>query len=296
MMRKVLMRKTLASLLLAACAFPVGAATIPVDENLVALFADMHVTEDAQQPHQRAGLAQCVQDVLACHPRPANVLFYGDLSFNHGATNDYRLFNELVKPLEDAGIRWSACMGNHDRRAAYLSVFPDRHGAPPLVPERLVTVVKTPHADFILLDSCLEGSVNGSLDGAQRAWLQATLTHAEKPVFVGAHHSLAETGVAGLMASNAVCAAYIHGHHHNWKPQQEKGVETLCLPSTGHWGDIGYVLVKLSSAGAVFTLYQRDYYTPRPAAKPAEAKPEWQQRVQKNNGSQWNVVFTQQKK
>lgn len=68
-------------------------------------------------------------------------------------------------------------------------------------------------------------------------------------------------------------------------------METLCLASTGHWGDIGYVLAKLDAYGAVFTLHQRDYYTPRPAAKPEDAKPEWRQRAQRNDGSQWRVSF-----
>ena len=291
MMRTVPHRMVWLALVLTVCASVGRADHVPLDENLVALFADTHVTADRNNPHQRAGLSQSVRDVLACNPRPANVLFYGDLSFSLGATNDYRLLKKLVKPLEDAGIRWSACMGNHDRHAAYLSVFPERKGAPPPVPDRLVTVVKTPHADFILMDSCLEGPVNGGIDDAQRAWLQETLAHCAKPVFVGAHHPIRETGVAGLMASNTVCAAYIYGHNHAWKQQREEGVETLCLPSTGHWGDIGYVLVKLSDEGAVFTLYQRDYYTPRPAAKPEDAKPEWKQRVQANNGSQWHVTF-----
>jgi hypothetical protein len=262
-----------------------------LDENLVALFADLHVTAQADQPHQREGLSLAVRDILACRPRPANVLFYGDLSFNHGETNDYRLLSERVKPLEEAGIRWSACLGNHDRRAAYRSVFPERSSERALVAGRLVTVVNTAHADFILLDSCLEGPVNGGLDDAQRVWLQETLARAAKPVFVGAHHPITETGVAGLMASNAVCAAYIYGHKHMGKQQREAGVETLCLPSTGHWGDIGYVLVKLSPEGAVFTLHQRDYYAPRPAVKPEDAKPEWKQRVKKNDGSQWSVPF-----
>jgi hypothetical protein len=295
-MRRSLTRYALLSLFLAAGALLGMADAVPLDENGVALFADLHVTADASQPHQRAGLTKCILDVLACNPRPANVLFYGDLSFNHGDTNDYRLLKTLVKPLEDAGIRWSACLGNHDRRAAFFSVFPERKGEPPLVPGRLVTVVKTPHADFILLDSCLEGPVNGGIDEVQRAWLQEAVAHAAKPVFVNAHHPIAETGVAGLMASNAVCAAYIYGHNHAWKMKKEAGVETLCLPSTGHWGDIGYVLVKLSGDGADFTLYQRDYYVPRPAAKPEDVKPEWTQRVQKNNGSQWRVEFKRQKK
>ena len=290
-MKTVMTRVAFFALLLTANASLGRAGDVPLDENLVALFADLHVTSDKNNPHQRAGLSQNVRDVLACNPRPAHVLFYGDLSFNHGATNDYRLLKELVKPLEDVGIRWSACFGNHDRREPFFAVFPERRGEPPLVPGRMVSVVKTPHADFFLLDSCLEGPVNGAIDEAQRAWLKETFTHAAKPVFVGAHHPINETGIGGLMASNAVCAAYIYGHNHNWKQQKEEGVETLCLPSTGHWGDIGYVLVKLTGEGAVFTLHQRDYYTPRPAAKPEDAKPEWKDRVQKNDGIQWRVTF-----
>lgn len=290
-MREFMRRRGFLALVLAAGVSAWGADKVPLDENAVALFADLHVTADKNNPHQRAGVAQRVQDVLACSPRPANVLIYGDLAFNRGETNDYRLLKELLKPLDDAGIRWHACFGNHDRRAPFLSVFPERQALSPLAPDRLVSVVNTPHADFVLLDSCLEGPVNGGLDEAQRAWLAKTLSAFKKPVFVGAHHPLKETGVGGLLASNAVYAAYIYGHNHFWKPQTEAGVDTLCLPSTGHWGDIGFVLVKLDAEGATFTLHQHDFYTPRPAAKPEDAKPEWAERVKKNDGSQWRALF-----
>ena len=282
-------RRMFLSLTLAACAAAGIAADVPLDPNLVALFADLHATTRADNPHQREGLARCIRDVLALNPRPANVLFYGDLSFNHGDTNDYRQLKVLVKPLEEAGIRWSAALGNHDRRASFFSVFPERREASPRVPDRLVSVVNTPYADFILLDTCLEGPVNGGLDETQRAWLRETLARSARPVFVGAHHPLKEAGVGGLLAASPACAAYLYGHNHAWRPQAEGGVETLCLPSTGHWGDIGYVLVKLSDAEAVFTLHQRDYYTPRPAAKPEDVKPEWTARVAKNDGSRWRV-------
>ena len=290
-MRRMLARRTLLALACAACATMGGAVIVPLDESLVALFADLHVTADANNPHQRAGLAQRVREVLALNPRPANVLFYGDLSINVGATNDYRVLKELVQPLDDAGVRWHACFGNHDRRAAFQSVFPDRLADKPLVPDRVVTVVKTPHADFILLDSSREGPVNGEIDAVQRTWLKETLAGYIKPVFIGAHHPLKETGVADLMAANPWCKGYLYGHNHTWKQQREAGVETLCLPSTGHWGDIGFVLVKLSDNDAVFTLHQCDFYSPRPAAKPEAAKPEWKERVKKNDGSQWRVSF-----
>jgi len=293
-MKSMMTRRVFLLSALAAVAVAGIAADVPLDPNLVALFADLHVTSQPNNPHQREGVARCVRDVLACNPRPANVLFYGDLSFNHGDTNDYRLLRELVRPLEEAGVRWSACLGNHDRRGAFLSVFPERKEASPPVPGRLVSRVQTPHADFILLDSCLEGPVSGGIDDAQRAWLQKTLSVANKPVFVGAHHPLGETGVAGLLAAQAWCKGYLYGHNHAWRQQQELGVETLCLPSTGHWGDIGYVLVKLSADEAVFTLSQRDCYAPRPASKPEDVKPEWKERVQKNDGSQWRASLLPQ--
>jgi len=285
-MKWILTQITLLSLVLAASGF---ADTVPLDDNLVALFSDLHVTTQAGNPHQREGFSQCVNAVIACNPRPANALFFGDLAFQIGDPDDYRLLKALVKPLEDAGIHWHACFGNHDRRAAFFSVFPERQQASPPVTDRLITIVTTPHADFILLDSCLEGPVNGAIDDAQRAWLQTTLSHATKPVFVGAHHPLKETAIADLLAANACCKGYVFGHVHAWKQQRQQDVHTLSLPSTGHWGDIGYVLVKLSADEAVFTLNQRDYYTPRPAATPEEIQPKWLERVQKNAGSQWRV-------
>ena len=144
-------RRFLLGILTGFAALAGQAADVPLDPNRVALFADLHATTDKNNPHQRAGLAACIRDVLVLNPRPANVLFYGDLSFNHGDTNDYRLLKELVKPLEDNGIRWSACFGNHDRREPFFAVFPE-HRAATAVPGRLVSRIETPHADFILLD------------------------------------------------------------------------------------------------------------------------------------------------
>lgn len=264
-------------------------AKVPLDPNLVALFADTHLTTRPDNPHQRAGLARCIDEVLACNPRPAHVLFYGDLSFNHGDTNDYQLMKTMVAPLEAAGIRWHATMGNHDRRAAFLSVFPECAKEKPCVPGRLVSLIETPYADFILLDSCLEGPVNGGMDEAQRTWLQAQLSGRQKPVFVGAHHPIKETDIGGLLAASPACKGYIFGHHHTWNKSTSEGVETLCLPSTGHWGDIGYVMVKLNANEALFSLKLHDHYSPRPAATPEQAKPEWAARIKKMMGSQWRV-------
>lgn len=281
----MLTRRCFLAALLTAAAMAGRAGDVALDPDLVVLFADTHCTAQEKNTHQREGLAHCVREVLALNPRPAHVLLYGDLSFGHGETNDYRVLKALLGPLEAAGVRWHACFGNHDRRGPFGAVFPEVAGRRQVVAGRLVTVVETPHADFILLDSCLEGPVNGGIDEAQRAWLAETLRGYAKPVFVGAHHPLKETGVGGLLAATPRCKGYIYGHRHTWQQQAEEGVETLCLPSTGHWGDIGYVLVRLSAEEAVFTLRQHDFYAPRPG----EAKPEWQARVKRNDGSRWRV-------
>ena len=273
---------------------PAIAEQLSLDENRVALLADLHVTSAAKPTYQREGVARCIQDILASRPRPANVLVYGDLAYNQGETNDYRALKKLFAPLEEAGIRWHACLGNHDRRGPFRNVFNAVKPEDSPVPGHLVSVVKTPHADFILLDSCLEGPVRGGIDEAQRTWLAKTLQNQTKPVFIGAHHPIDETELGPLLASNACCRAYLYGHNHAWRPQTMMGVETLCLPSTGHWGDIGYVMVTLTPEQALFTLHQRDYYAPRPAERPEDVKPEWTQRVRKNDGSQWSVSLRQQ--
>ena len=264
-------------------------ADVPLDADLVALFSDLHVSAGPSGRRQREGLARCVREVLDCNPRPAHVLFFGDLSLDHGETNDYRVLKALVRPLEESGVAWHACFGNHDRREPFFAVFPERRTAEAAITNRMVSVVSTPHANFVLLDSCLEGPVGGAVDDAQRAWLRETLVIGRNPMFVGAHHPLRETAVAEVLLSSGHCAGYVYGHNHVWKPERQMDIGTLGLPSTGHWGDIGYVLVKISVDEAVFTLHQFDFYAPQPAARPEEAKAEWRERTAKNNGLQWRV-------
>jgi hypothetical protein len=285
----------------AACALArsgTAAAGAPgTDPNRLVLLADTHVTPKPNSPWQREGLARCVREILALSPRPANVILYGDLAYLVGNPEEYVLLKELLGPLDAAGVRWHPVMGNHDRRGPFYAAFPERR-AETRVPDRVVSVVETPRADFILLDSCLApsdaagqpGPVPGGIDDRQAAWLRDTLSACKKPVFVGAHHPIHETRVGPLLAATPAVAGYIHGHDHAWRTHgKDPAVPTLCLPSTGHWGDIGHVVVDLAEGEARFTLAQHDYYTPRPAATPDAVKPEWKARVQKNDGQTWKT-------
>lgn len=282
----------------AACAIPhIGwaASGAKVDKTRLVLLSDTHITPKETSPWQREGMKRCINEILAMQPRPANVIIYGDLAYLVGNPEEYVLLKELLKPLAEAGIAWHPVMGNHDRRKAFYDVFAEFRGKSP-VEDRVVSIVETPQADFILLDSCLaasdavggKGPVQGAIDDTQMAWLREVISKYQKPVFVGAHHSLSETKVGQLLLSNPQVVGYIHGHHHAWNTVGKfPALPQLCLPSTGHWGDIGYTMVDLAGADANFTLVQHDYYTPRPAAKPEDIKPEWKARVKRNQGAKW---------
>jgi hypothetical protein len=301
-MAKLITRRFFLAQTAAACALTHSGCAVfrtsaGTDPNRLVLLSDTHVTPKPESPWQRDGLARCIQDILDMTPRPANVILFGDLAYLVGNPEEYVLLRELIAPLDAAGIRWHPVMGNHDRRGAFYAAFPERK-ARSRVPDRVVSVVETPRANFILLDSCLSpsdaagknGTVSGGIDDLQAAWLRAALAASKKPVFVGAHHPIHETLVGPLLAATPLASGYIHGHDHAWRTHgKDPAIPTLCLPSTGHWGDIGHVVVDLADGEACFTLAQHDYYMQRPAATPDAVKPEWKNRVKANDGKTWNA-------
>ena len=231
--------------------------SIPLDENIVAIFSDTH-TQVPITTHQPQRLIQCVKAVLNMNPRPANLLIYGDVAYLQGRVEEYQLFKRIIAPIDKAGIKWEAAMGNHDRLNNFYTVFPERKEEKPLVADRYVHVVKTPRADFILLDSYMQGQVRGEIRPDQKAWLEDRLkTYAgtAKSVFVGCHHPIHETELQELLTSCPNCAGYIHGHWHRWSSHAVDNLPTLCFGSTGHWGDCGYALAHLSEKDALFVPY-----------------------------------------
>ena len=76
-------------------------------------------------------------------------------------------------------------------------------------------------------------------------------------------------------------------HHEGWG-KDAREFRTLCLPSTGHWGDIGYVVFRTSPGRAVAELYQDDYFFPSPPGpgkwSPDVRSPVWDRIVAENRG------------
>ena len=229
---------------------------------------------------------------------------FGDLAWLWGNKMDYACSALYLKLLEDAGIPVTICMGNHDRRSTFLEVHP-KYAQTTKVPGRIVSVVDAGAVDFLMLDG-LQGTddrgpkdmgpVPGALSKDQQDWVMDALPKWKKPVFVCSHFPVHELKAGGkpldkLLIASPKVAGYIHGHDHRWYTRfMRKGwaytqiKRTLCLPSTGHWGDIGYALMRTEGDKATVSLRQRDFYYPRPEPMDPTDREIWQIVVRENQG------------
>ena len=102
-----------------------------VDPAKFVIMSDIHICgelndngESKYYPNNPKCFNQQVVDILSMRPLPANVLVFGDVAWDYGLEEDYRYAAELLRQVEEAGIRVTLGMGNHDRRAAFFKVFP----------------------------------------------------------------------------------------------------------------------------------------------------------------------------
>ena len=304
-----------------------GCSTMPVfgklrkDETLIAILSDCHVGNWNSTKYQGVKFAECVARVLALDPLPAKMLIPGDLAYLWGRKEDYELARRLLQPVVDAGIEVTIGMGNHDRRENFLEYWPEYADRSP-VSGRIVSKVRGVHFDYIMADTLDQPTETdkwitpGTIDNAQREWLKAECAAAKRPLLVLAHHPACELGTPGKGSTSTSarkfgelimgtkekptnCCGYIHGHDHRWyvtrslRHWSEGRVgQTAGLPSTGHWGDIGYCLLREYPDRAELTLVQYDYFSPKPLSADVAPNPEWQAIVRDNAGKRCTFVPT----
>jgi len=239
--------------------------SIPVDKNFIVILSDLHIGVDAMKTGYAANndqkVSAIIDKILAMNPRPGHVLIYGDLAYDCGTVADYKMIQPILGRFDEAGIPWTTIYGNHDRRVPFAEVFSEKVAVTE-IPDRLVNVVQTPLADFIMLDSLNEGTVESKGDTNQKEWLEQKLAEEEKAgrrVYVGSHHPSGEAGfLETVKAAPAVCG-YICGHLHYWKPGEVDGVPHLVLPSTSYKEPpLGFVTLRLGEDKDVFTLITND--------------------------------------
>jgi len=223
-----------------------------VDENCWALFSDIHIAEDqtkaARGINMTNNLKGVSREVLELPARPARLLISGDCAFNSGEEGDYATLTELLRPLREAGLPIDLTVGNHDNRAHFWNALTDTKAAQRPLADRNVAVIKTPLANWFVLDS-LEKTLQtpGFLGDSQLAWLAQQLdADARKPAIVVAHHNTTLLGPAKLALKDTdklveilrprkQVKAYIFGHTHVWQYKQDKsGIHLINLPPVAY--------------------------------------------------------------
>ena len=289
------------------------------DETLAAILSDCHVGAWKSPDYQGVKFAECIARVLALDPLPAKMFILGDLAYLWGRKEDYELSRRLLQPVVDTGIEITIGMGNHDRRENFLERWPEYADRSP-VGGRIVSKVRGAHFDYIMADTLDQPEQTdrwitpGALDDEQREWLKAECAAAKRPLLVMAHHPAGELGLPGKGNTSAsarkfgelimgtkdaptCCCGYIHGHDHQWYITRAlvswsdgRIGHTACLPSTGHWGDIGYALLREYPDRAELSLVQYDYFSPKPLPADAAPNPAWQAIVRDNAGSRCTFI------
>ena len=140
--------------------------------------------------------------ILALSPRPAFVIFGGDLALtgvNRNGSNNFQAFKNTMKPLTDAGIKLYVTVGNHElykegsngfffleNQRQYQQAFANLPANGPPGYEHLTYSFESPGGDafFAILDPYYMASDTaqrpsnknvGVIDQAQLAWLRGQI-------------------------------------------------------------------------------------------------------------------------
>jgi 3',5'-cyclic AMP phosphodiesterase CpdA len=237
-----------------------GASAAPMDRW--ALLSDTHIAADPAAIQREVNMADHLRavlaEVLAPDRRPAGLFINGDLALNSGLAGDYATFKTLLKPVVETGIPVHVTLGNHDDRANVVAAEPAGVKAE-LVHGHLASVVETPLANWVLLDSLEKvNSTPGLLGPEQLAWLAAALDRRrDKPALVMMHHhpqvdaaekisGLRDTdALLGLLLPRRHVKALFFGHTHRWSLTEQDGLHLVNLPA------VAYVFAKAQPSGWV---------------------------------------------
>lgn len=293
-----------------ACAAAVArpSAKPAVAHNLSVFLADTHISPKDVYKFTFERLQRNIDEILAMRPLPARVVVLGDIAVGKGLADDYKLARKAFDRLAAAGIELHFTMGNHDHRRAFAEEFPE-YSKNEIVANRFVSIVNLGYMDLVLLDSLDENCAapnaanpaGGTIDPKQLAFVRDVLVKHGNPFICAAHHGPGEMTCkiggkqADVLQYLKECENYrgwVQGHAHRWSRLFNVGnsksrsatFRRLILPSSGYWGDIGYVTARSYPDKLEFTLEMRDFYYPSPISG-NEAKPKvWQEIVREKTG------------
>jgi len=265
--RKFLARTAAAAGL--ALQWPVAAAEKPVDAGFWALFSDIHLAADRERVNRGVNMSEhfagVSRELLALPKRPAGLFINGDCAYDQGESGDYARLAEMLTPIRAGEIPVHLALGNHDNREHFWNAFADAKAAARPVADKYVSLLRTPDANWFVMDSLeTTASTPGLLGREQLDWLAKTLdANSEKPALVLVHHNPGLTGNLGLKDTMPLLEvirprnqvkAYFFGHTHVWKiAQDSSGIHLVNLPAVAYVFNqsepSGWVHATLESSG-----------------------------------------------
>jgi Icc protein len=255
------------------------AAASKADPDRWALLSDTHIAADPAATklsvNMAAHLRASIAEVLALSTPPQGMLINGDCALDQGLAADYATFGDLLQPVAAAELPTHLSLGNHDNREVFWNALKDARPAAPLLASRQVSIVESPRANWIMLDSLdVTHQTPGRLGDDQRAWLARALdARAEKPALVVVHHNPIFEGdkKSGLLDTAELLAilqprrhvkALIFGHTHTWRQKEIDGLHLVNLPAVAYPFDpievTGWVDCHLQADGAALELRAHD--------------------------------------
>ena len=232
----------------------------PRAANTLVLISDTHIASDPDTVSRDVNMTDHFKtvsgEIMAWPESPDAVLINGDLAFNSGEPEDYAAVLRLLHPLREAGMPIHLNLGNHDHRQHFWAAMPDSRSVPPHLPDRQAALVRTPTANWFMLDSLIRTLVTpGMLGDQQRAWLASALdANPDKPAIIMVHHQpgpLAPGKPPGngledadllfnVIRPRRQVKAWFFGHTHRWSVRQdESGIALINLPPTAYVFEAG---------------------------------------------------------
>jgi 3',5'-cyclic-AMP phosphodiesterase len=212
--------------------------------------SDLHLTRPGTTIGGRdpnINFARALDHAFADHADADLLAITGDLS-DWGDRDDYLRLRDL---LARAPVPVRLCIGNHDNRAAFLSVFPE-HADEEGFAQGMADI-----AGFrcLFLDTKAENTHAGHLCPARRRWLEARLSEHSGPFVIFLHHNPMPTHLApldeiglkddavfrGIIARHAGTIRHVFfGHCHLPFSGSIAGVACASLRGTNHAGFIRF--------------------------------------------------------
>ena len=217
-----------------------------------ALLSDIHIAADPNTVERRVNMTRNLQTVaeeVLAWPQPVSgALINGDLAYNSGEAADYAAVLGLLRPMREHGLPIHLALGNHDHPERFWATLPEEKSADASLPERQTAIVRTPYANWFVLDSLIATlDTPGRLGDAQRAWLARSLDeNADKPALVATHHhpGLGGTKVPALEDTAALLEilrprrhvkVWFFGHTHRWAvDHDESGLWLVNFPPVAY--------------------------------------------------------------